>query len=189
MSGIKITELKEKRFRTVTKKDAMGNRTRGREEYTAFREVKTVGAGPRFGHFIIDYIAFQIILIAIGFAMGLVLAVTGQQQAISSTYEFLSQIITLLIYPLMYFTFESAWQRSPGKFLTKCIVINEYGEKPDARTIALRSLLRLVPFEAFSCLGGANGSRGWHDKWSNTWVVTQEELAILKSLQAVQSFS
>lgn len=188
MHAIKITELKEKRFRTVNKKDASGNRVRSKEEYTAFREVRSISSGPRFGHFIIDTLCFRILIMAFHFVSGLVIVRTSEFDFISETYGFITQIIVLLLYPFMYFVFESAWQRTPGKFLTKCVVINEYAEKPDTRTIALRSLLRLVPFEAFSCLGGVQ-SHGWHDKWSGTWVVTQEELATLKSLQAVQAMT
>lgn len=188
MEQVKITELKEKRFRTVTKKDALGNRIRTKEEYTALREVRTIGSGPRFGHFIIDTICFRILIMCFQFAIGFVYASSVDFQVVGATILLITQIGLVLLYPMMYFICEVAWQRTPGKFLTKCVVIDEYAEKPDVRTIALRSLLRLVPFEAFSCLGGQH-SRGWHDKWSNTWVVTQEERDLLKSLLAVQSMS
>jgi hypothetical protein len=36
----------------------------------------------------------------------------------------------------------------------------------------------LIPFEIFSCLG----SRGWHDKLSNTFVVSKKEAETLRSL-------
>lgn len=182
----KITELKETRYRTVTKKDALGNRTRVKEQYTAFRDVKTVSAGQRFAHLIIDSIAFQIIVSIIQFSFSMGVLAMSNSTVLSATLQLVLQIISLLIYPAMYFVCESAWQKTPAKFLTKSIVIDEYGEKPDARTIALRSLVRIVPFEAFSFLGGG---RGWHDRWSNTWVVSMEERDLLKSLQTVQSMS
>ena len=182
----KITELKEKRFKTVTKKDIAGKRVRTQEEFIGLRPVRTVATGPRFGHFVIDMICFRIIIFTVQFLFSFLLALTKEDLLASSTFILLAGVGTLLLYPLIYFICENTWQKTPGKFLTKCIVINEYGEKPDARTLILRSLLRLVPFEGFSCLGGES-SYGWHDKWSNTWVVKNEELELIKKLQEEQS--
>lgn len=50
----KITELREKRFRTSYVKDALGNRKKVTEEFIDRRPVKTIGSGPRFGHFFVD---------------------------------------------------------------------------------------------------------------------------------------
>ena len=36
------------------------------------------------------------------------------------------------------------------------------------KQVFLRTLIRLIPFEAFSFLGG---SKGWHDEWSGTKVI------------------
>jgi uncharacterized RDD family membrane protein YckC len=87
------------------------------------------------------------------------------------------------MYALYYFLFEHFFQKTPGKFLTKTIVIDVYGKKPETRTLILRSLIRMVPFEPFSCLS----DRGWHDRWSETWVVLDEEAEKLKELLANQS--
>lgn len=84
----------------------------------------------------------------------------------------------LLAYVFYYFLFEEWLQATPGKLLTKTVVINEYGQKPTRKELVKRSFARLVPFEAFSCLSG----RGWHDRWSNTWVVTREENQQIKEL-------
>jgi hypothetical protein len=70
---------------------------------------------------------------------------------------------------LYYFIFESLFQRTPAKFLTRTKVVNNYGTKPTVGTIALRTLIRFVPFEEFSFLG--DRVYGWHDKWSKTYVV------------------
>ena len=70
-------------------------------------------------------------------------------------------------------------QRTVGKFATNSVVINQYAEAPDAGSLIGRSFARLVPFDAFSCLGG---DRGWHDKWSKTYVVTTEERDKLRKL-------
>ena len=43
------------------------------------------------------------------------------------------------------------------------------GEEPKPKAIMIRSLCRLIPFDALSFLG-TNG-KGWHDNLSNTYVV------------------
>jgi len=181
----KITELTERRTRTTHLKDSNGNRQRGTEAYIAKRPVKCVSQGPRFGHSIIDGIAFQIVIYTVSYIFELIVNATNVNVTFSLTIALIGSIVLLLLYPAMYAFFEYKWQKTPGKFLTKTIVIDEYGNRPNLRTIILRSLLRLVPFEAFSCLG--DNSHGWHDRWSKTWVVTDEELAEIKELQAEQS--
>ena len=181
----KITELTEERWRTTYTKDAYGNRIRGQEEFIAKRKVKTVRSGPRFGHFFIDLIAFQILIIAFQFILGIIQLIIGDNNPIGLALLFISSLIGLLLYPLMYFICEYLWQQTPGKFLTQTIVIDEYGNKPSIKQITIRSLIRLVPFEAFSCLD--DYSRGWHDKWSDTFVVKKEELEEIKNLQKVQN--
>lgn len=90
------------------------------------------------------------------------------------------QIILILLIPSYYILCEYKWQQTIGKLLTKTVVIDEYGNKPDLSTILLRSLIRLVPFEAISCYGD-KFSHGWHDRWSKTWVVSKEEVETLKN--------
>jgi DNA-directed RNA polymerase subunit RPC12/RpoP len=74
-----------------------------------------------------------------------------------------------LIIFLYYFIFESVFQRTPAKLLTRTKVVNSDGQKPTVGTIAERTLIRFVPLEAFSFLG--DRVYGWHDKWSRTYVV------------------
>jgi len=182
---IKITDLTETKFRTTYSKDSLGNRVRGKEEYLAKRPVRTVKPGPRFGHFFIDIIFLQILIIVIQYLLGLIYLAVGTDNPIGLTVALISSLSGLLFYPLMYFICEYFWQQTPGKLLTKTVVINEYGNNPNLGQIALRSLIRLVPFEWFSCLG-ENYSHGWHDRWSDTFVVKKEELETLKTLQKEQ---
>jgi uncharacterized RDD family membrane protein YckC len=182
---IKITELTEKKFRTVHLKDELGNRTRTKEEYIGKRVVKTVSPGPRFGHFFIDLIAFQIVVVVFQTLMSILNIYVGFDSAFGLTLQLFTSISALLLWPALYFICEHSWQQTPGKLLTKTVVIDEYANKPSIRKLILRSLIRLVPFEAFSCLGDKY-SRGWHDKWSDTYVVTKEELATLKELQQLE---
>lgn len=81
--------------------------------------------------------------------------------------ELISSIAISILY---YVIFESIWSKTPAKFITKTKVITEYGEKPNLKTIFVRTLIRNVPFEAFSFLGSQH-PRGWHDRWSKTIVI------------------
>jgi uncharacterized RDD family membrane protein YckC len=69
-----------------------------------------------------------------------------------------------------FFIFEAAGATTFGKLITGTkVVMAETGAKPAAGTILKRSLVRLIPFQAFSFLG--EGSTGWHDSISGTTVV------------------
>ena len=184
----KITEIEETRWRTVYTKDYLGNRHRGQEEYTAFRNVKTVTEGPRFAHYFVDLICYYIIMITFSFLISFIELYSNYKNSSASlSFQYVSQIFFILSYPLYYFFFEALWQKTPGKFLTKTIVINEYGEKPNIGSIILRSLIRLIPFEAFSCFGNRKKqSLGWHDRWSKTYVVPIEERDILLNILSIE---
>lgn len=182
----KITDLTETRWRTVHTRDAYGNRVRHTEEFIARRPVKSIASGPRFGHYIIDLIAFQLVIYFVSFIFELLVSLNNFNVSIILLLGLINSIVLLLLYPALYAFCENKWQKTPGKFLTKCLVIDEYGNKPELSAIILRSLIRLVPFEPFSCLGDKY-SNGWHDRWAKTWVVTEEELATIKKLQAEQS--
>jgi len=54
-----------------------------------------------------------------------------------------------------------------GKLITGTRAIKENGKELSFRDALLRSLTRLVPFEAFSALGG----HPWHDRWTGTMVI------------------
>lgn len=174
----KITELYEEREFFKTEKDVYGNRTR--EPYTASikRPVKVVSGGARFGHYLIDFI----LLYAINFGISMILAIVSPE-TLNTMPTIVSYIISYLILVAYYFILESTIQRTVGKFVTDSVVIDEYGNKPSNAAILGRSFARIIPFEAFSCLG----ERGWHDTLSNTYVVTKQEEATLKRLLSEQS--
>lgn len=183
---IKISDLKEERTRTVYYRDELGNRVRDTEEIITNYKVKTVKTSPRFGHFFVDSIFFQILIIAFQFLIGFV-GLFLEKIGITTLYlDFYGSLYILLGYPLMYFICEFYYQQTPGKYLTGTIVIDEYGNKPSLKQVAARSIFRLVPFEALSCLGD-DYSYGWHDKWTKTYVIPKEELLKIKSLQKEQS--
>jgi uncharacterized RDD family membrane protein YckC len=178
---IKITDLKEVRFRTTYDTDGRGNRVRGYQEHRIKRLVRTVKTGPRIGHFFIDLLIFQVLTLLIQYLLDLINIFVGYDNSLGLSIVLISNLTGLLLYPFLYFFCEYKWQQTPGKFLTKSVVINEYGNKPSLNEVITRSVIRLIPFEAFSCLGGKY-SYGWHDKWSDTFVVKIEERDKLKVL-------
>lgn len=66
--------------------------------------------------------------------------------------------------------FETTIQKTPGKFLTHTRVLMLDGSKPDSASIAARTLIRFVPLEPWLLREG----KWWHDKWSDTQVVSDE---------------
>lgn len=80
--------------------------------------------------------------------------------------DYIFGIFILLIY---YLTIEGLTARSIGKYVTKTKVVTHEGLRPDFGTIFIRTLCRLIPFNALSFLG-ENG-KGWHDSISKTYVV------------------
>ena len=174
---LKITELTEERFRTRHIKDKTGKRHRFREPYQGIREVKCIDGGRRFGHYIVDSIIFRIILAGLEVLLVELILNSDLDYDVA---EILMILFSLFGFLFFYFICEYLWQKTPGKFLTKCIVIDEYGNKPSVKQLLLRCIIRWVPFEPFSCLG--TPSRGWHDKWSKTFVVPMSEYETLQRL-------
>lgn len=173
----KITEIEMERFTTKEVKNALGQRVREKVPIKVRRKVKTVQGGRRFLHYLVD----SFLVGGIYFLLTL-LGVEANRNT-SVYYIEVNEIQLYIGYVQMfisfgfYFGFEAWLGRTPGKFLTRSHVINEYAEKPKTTDILVRTALRWVPFEAFSCLG----ERGWHDKWSKTWLVNEEELNYLRS--------
>src|SRR5690349_19188131 len=106
----KITELRTPRWRTVHTKDIYGNREEDREEYMAIRIVKTVSPGQRFGHFILDLVAFQIIILIVQYFFAILLSFTEFSIRLNLTIDLIRSIISLLLYPSLYAFCEYKWQ-------------------------------------------------------------------------------
>jgi uncharacterized RDD family membrane protein YckC len=81
-------------------------------------------------------------------------------------YIFLLEIPFLLLY---YLILEGIFNTTAGKCATGTTITNADGGRPGFGQIVLRTFCRLIPFEAFSFFTA--GARGWHDTFSNTYVV------------------
>ncbi|MCP2026892.1 putative RDD family membrane protein YckC [Flavobacterium sp. HSC-32F16] len=133
-------------------------------------------AGARFINYIIDLIVFVIILIAIGVLIGIVTALFGLTELgvwVDNLGDLGWNVIVISVSITYYTLMEGLFGRSIAKFITGTVVVDENGEKPTMGVAFKRSLCRLIPFDAFTFLGGA---RGWHDSISNTYVVSKKAL-------------
>ncbi len=116
----------------------------------------------RFGAFVVDTFAIA----ALTLLLNLGLESLGLQED-----RFLSKVLfwgTAIAY---YVVWEALTQRTPGKLIVGTRVVTLDGAAPDLGAVFARSLIRLVPFEAFSGLGSAG--IWWHDRHSETRVIAQ----------------
>ncbi len=182
----KITEIKESYTQKQRSKDALGNPTFVEKSFTRFKEVPYVDGWARFGHFILDRVFFYILIFAFSFVGGIIAYTADMMDIFDSPYfDILTNVVSyLVLYPWYYIIFEYSMQSSPGKLVLGRVVVNEYGEKPTFMQIVGRSYARIVPFEPFSCLGAV----GWHDTWSETYVLRKKDLEELKLAIKAQEF-
>lgn len=119
----------------------------------------------RFLTLIVD----MLFLYVFAFVLGFVLALLGLVDFIQNMNDFLLGLITVLAY---YVPQESIYAKTLGKKIIGTTVINERGVAPSTIQVFVRTLLRFIPFEAFSFLGGKGRPVGWHDRLSGTKVIS-----------------
>lgn len=122
-------------------------------------------AGTRFANLLIDRIAVYLLVflvVVIWASLGLLGSVDK-----SDTFQFTLALMFLVMDVLYYTVFEGTTGRTLGKLCTGTRVIKTNGQRITMRDALLRSLSRLVPFEAFTGFGTP-----WHDSWTETTVVS-----------------
>lgn len=175
----KITEIPEIRFRQRRYVDAAGQVQYVPEQYTVYREVRVINGWARFGHYIIDAIIIWLLQSLVGFVIGFGMGIQGMGPGdIDLGLRLALALVNMAVLFIYYAVFEIMYSSTPAKMMLGRLVIDEYALKPEAKTIFLRTVSRLVPFEALSCLG----TRGWHDMWSKTYVVDKQEAETLWNL-------
>ena len=139
--------------------------------------------GQRFLNYCIDLAFIYIIVLSIGTTLILIgevfnmIAVSNWVETLSMAEKgFYGAVIAFLYYCLteMYFS------RTIAKLITHTIVTNRDGLRPTKKSFLIRSLCRFIPLEVFSFFGLT--ARGWHDAFSNTYVVRKRKLAEKKTL-------
>lgn len=175
-----INQITENKTFYKRERDAYGNRTVEDYQRAIPRKVQLVTGLSRLGHYIIDALIIGVILACINIFLldGIYLGYPFGFEVNGFVYNFIPTIDQIIITVGYYFICEKTMQRTIGKFATNSLVINEYAEAPDFGSLIGRSFSRLVPFDAISCLS----DRGWHDKWSRTYVVTTNERDTLRKL-------
>ncbi|TPD65416.1 RDD family protein [Flavobacterium microcysteis] len=139
--------------------------------------------GTRLANYLIDYVCQILLMFALVVVLTMISVIIGNDSILArienmnQIEEYGAAVVIILIY---YNVFEIFFSRTIGKFITKTIVVNINGEKPDSQEILVRSLCRLIPFDGFSFLGAPN--KGWHDSISKTYVVKKELLEKKKEL-------
>lgn len=119
--------------------------------------------GRRFATMLVDLVFYYLL----AFAVGIGLAVLGNDQLLEKTNNPLFGILLMLLY---YMPQEALWGRTLGKLIVGTRVVNLDGEKINIAQALGRTLCRFIPFEAFSFLGGSR-PQGWHDKIPKTKVI------------------
>lgn len=132
--------------------------------------------GQRFLNYLIDNLLMSYGLSFLtGSVVGLLIGLLFPDYAVrlsvsSDTFDvlFLSYMIAIVNYLVYYTICEKAFKgHTLGKLITGTRVIRDDGDELTFKDALLRSLFRLVPFEAFSAFGG----HPWHDTWTKTSVI------------------
>ncbi|MBS3916025.1 MAG: RDD family protein [Bacteroidetes bacterium] len=133
-------------------------------------ESHLAGNGLRIANSIIDSVAFYTIIVIIFAIIGLTDPDSLQN---IDTDSFMINVYAILGFVFYYFIQELIFKKTFGKMITGTKVISIKGEPLTVGQILGRTFARLIPFEAFSFLGG---SPGWHDTMSKTRVVKKSFL-------------
>src|SRR5262245_46050919 len=132
--------------------------------------------GQRFANYLIDNLLMQFGLSYVtGTAVGILLGLLFPEYIMrlsESTDRIellpLSYLIGIINYIVYYTICEKGFKGyTLGKLITGTRAIREDGGELTIKDALLRSLSRIVPFEAFSAFGGYP----WHDSWTKTRVI------------------
>lgn len=133
----------------------------------------------RFLNLIIDLFVVYLITIGLGAALNIIGQLTGNY-SLSEWITSLTLIENLFFGVVVLFFYyaitEIYFARTFGKYFTKTVVVKHNGTKPNLKSIVIRTLVRMIPIEAFSFL--SNDARGWHDTLSVTYVVKKREFLV-----------
>lgn len=136
-----------------------------------FISIDTANVGQRFFNHLIDSFFYLLFTFIFTFILGVILAIVAPSfiESLDKNSIILNYILAFLSFIVYYTLFEFIWGRTPAKFITGTIVVDEDGEIPAFGRVLLRTICRFIPFEAFSFLG--NNAVGWHDRISKTRVI------------------
>jgi uncharacterized RDD family membrane protein YckC len=133
----------------------------------------------RFVHWMID----RLIVVGIIFLGMIAAGIVGGDEVLDWAEQlpwWQDQLIGAAVMIVYYTLMESTTGTTIGKLLTGTRVVDEAGRPITFGQALLRSLSRIVPFEAFSILlADDDDPRGWHDRWPRTRVVLKRRPVVL----------
>lgn len=174
-----IEELRVEKTYYRRERDILGNVVRTPYQKKVKREPAVVTPGVRFGYYLLDVIFYYIISFLIIYTtIAVALSVNQDNYELIYFIRQYDRVISLLLFFLYYALTEYFLGGTFGKLICGYTVIDQYAGKITFGKSLLRTISRYVPFEALSCFG----ERGWHDKWSKTYVVKRQERNELKKL-------
>lgn len=130
--------------------------------------------GKRFANFLLDLLFSIIFIFIISFAIAVIfMALSGSIPSfLVEDSKLIDYLLGFIIGMIYYCGLEATTGRTIAKYITRTKVVNEKGERPDFKSILIRSLCRYIPFEPFTFFGSDNS--GMHDRVSNTRVIDTE---------------
>jgi uncharacterized RDD family membrane protein YckC len=140
--------------------------------------IKETSLLKRFINLFLDTIFYIIFVIIFSFILSIFIILLENAglmpESLYKDYEkiidaILGNIFGLSLFFLYYVFLEFKFEKTIGKFITGTKVVLINGEKPDVLTLVIRTLCRLIPFDAFSYIFAKES--GWHDRFSKTMVV------------------
>ncbi|MAW94434.1 MULTISPECIES: RDD family protein [unclassified Leeuwenhoekiella] len=139
------------------------------QENTSVQEIQDYvsSTGMRFVNFAIDFVVYIVLVLAGSLALDSVFVTTDSDLILGLGY-----FMMFLIFMAYYVVGEFYFQKTAGKYVTKTIVVTTDGKKPDAGTIIIRTLCRLIPFDRLSFLILKSG---FHDRFSGTTVIREKD--------------
>jgi len=140
------------------------------EDFNEISNFEAASRGQRFANLLLDYVGFYAAVFVSGFLIAVIFEITGesflwQEEDVNPLID---RIFTMLVYVVYYTLLEYFSRgRSLGKLITRTRVVHVDGAELTFKHYLLRSLTRLVPFDA---IAGLNGYP-FHDRWTKTKVV------------------
>ena len=126
--------------------------------------------GQRFLNYIIDIIFFYVVVIALTTIAVLIIGDDVLNENSSGISSLLEYLISYTIYVGLYTFFETTTRgRTIGKMVTKTRAVKMDGGTLSFNDALKRSLVRIIPIDAFSALAGSP----WHDRWTDTKVIKE----------------
>ena len=130
------------------------------------------GTGKRFANYLLDVLGFYIFMVLLGALGGIFMPGLLDSFVESGLRQY---VIIYSVYVVYYTLMEGALEgKTLGKFVTRSRAVRDDDDPLTWQDALVRSLCRLIPFEAFSFLAGP---RGWHNTISRTKVVLDQRQA------------